>query len=515
MAKFPVYESTARPPGVSGQVRRSYDTDTGGAEVGHALQRFGATAFEANSTIFRMQGEAELAEALAADNDAIQQMHLRFEQNADETTYQSDFDETWSSEIAGRELKNGWARREHSLALKRTRAKQQEIVNAAITQRVEQKWKGAYANAKAKAVETGNAGSVRAMLAGYRGMTPEEKELELTKVAHDAELEAFKKYAWRYPLDVIEDLKDDQLEGATLLDADDYLRVRNIAMTRQADDVRQLNLKREQMTQELWDLSVKPNTTSEDVLRFIDGLPNEYFDRTDKEKLFKSEMGRLNLIKKGRGDPLKVRQDYQAYKALLFDAVDGNVTEAEIRKAVNDNQITTGDYQYLNNVLKAKTGSKGEAADLKAAISTSDSIIDDRMGALTRVVQQSGLKEIAKVKVQMLLEDKVRKAAEDGNPMSRDEMVMEAIRIERQVESEITPTTRAEELLPVPERTIRPKAGSKMMNAAGSAIGTYTPQGKVQLNEDGMRQLIRIARNNHWTQQQALDWAAKNGFLVE
>ncbi len=185
MAKFPIYEAQGSPAGVSGSTRRSYDTSSGGAQVGQALQRFGSTVFDVASDVYQMQGEAELAQVMGAGKTAASKMALRFDENADPTTYQEDFNVTWSSEIANPQIKNGWARQEYSKRLPGIRAGLQETLDTAVVRRTAKNWAWSLAQAEANVPITGSFSLVETMMkngVAHGQMSQEEMDARLDKV---------------------------------------------------------------------------------------------------------------------------------------------------------------------------------------------------------------------------------------------------------------------------------------------------------------------------------------------
>lgn len=503
MAKFPIYETDQRPPGQSGAVRRSYSTDTGAAEVGRALQGFGQELFELNSDIYRRQGEAELAEALAGANDSIQKMHLRFAENPDEHTYQQDFDETWETDIATREIKNGWAKREYQMRLPSMKVQQEEFVKGAVGQRVEEKWKWAYAETKAKAIANGNTGPVRAMLAKNRGMTPEQKRFELEKINHDAELEATKRWAMNNPEAALADLEDNELDATVHLDREDIMSVRDIAVTAAKDKVYRQNKLVEKASGGLWDIAQKDDFTPQDAVQYINSLPGDV-PLDEKRQMLWLATNIKSLLADGKANPLKTRQDYGVYKDLLYGAEDHSRTKEDFRRAVNKGQITLMDYEHLVNVTEEKGGALDESRQLTGVLKSVDRLIDERM-------KDTDLKETAKIKVHRLLEASLKAAAEKGKPLAGDDLLLEGIRIQRQVEREGLSRSSAEELLPIPPKR---EPGAPYTLGSGQNIGTYDDAGKVRLNDYGVQQLADHALSRGWTKEQTRAYASKKGYVI-
>lgn len=163
MAEFPIRTTERSLPGVSGGVRGNLDFDTGGQYTARAVSQAGGVLQDVGSAIFRQQGEAELIEKMAANQEKLREMYLRFDKNTDESTYQDDFEQTWS-ELEQTEVKNGWARQRYQQAMPNLRTRQQALVDEAVKKRVESNWNFAYTHKKQQAIESNNLGIIEPLL---------------------------------------------------------------------------------------------------------------------------------------------------------------------------------------------------------------------------------------------------------------------------------------------------------------------------------------------------------------
>jgi hypothetical protein len=255
------------------------------------------------------------------------------------------------------------------------------------------------------------------------------------------------------------------------------------------------------METHLWDLSMDPNTTPEQWAKAITDLPSHLYPLEVKDRLLKSGASRMALVAEGKGHPLLVRQDQAAYRDLLLRATaePSDLTEPEVREAVNQNQITLKDYEHLVGIIRRKPSDTQRAANLKSGIEITDAILSESVN-----LADPQKKAAAKIQAERLLEDAMDAAAENNTPMSKRDVDNEAIRIARDLARRGLMST-VEELLPTP-KDIKTKSGVK--------IGSYNAEKKIVLNAEGIRRLFIYGARNGWTKEQTLAFARDNDYVV-
>lgn len=438
---YPIYEAKGSTSGQTGAVYGR----TGGEAVGRATEAFGWNLLRVAAAVHDQQAKNESAELQAQDQEDIRNLHLWMEKNTDETTYAKKFQETWSR-IEGRQAKNGGARRERNRMLPEMRVVQESLVAAQYEKRVWDKEEFLYANTKAQAIQTGRIGPATAMLSNrlQQGrISKEQADFELAEIRRQTD--------HRQTMDLSVTEPDEILKYKTLEEArkdypnlgpTEFVQVRGMALGQKSFLKSEKIRMQSEHTQGLWALSLDKNTQFEDIVSAINDLPEEYFDLDEKDRLIRQETSRWKLINKGEGDPLTVRQDQNAYKELLFAATDGTATEQDVRKAVNENKITTGDYTHLVNTLKGTAKDKAEAYEFSDAVKTMDRLFNGVVG-----IYDVEIRETAKIKAMTMLENAVAAAAQRGRPLDGKELRKEAIRIQRRVRDQALESSTPEELL--------------------------------------------------------------------
>lgn len=317
MAKYPIYESTATMPGQGPNVRRSYNTDTGGAEVGRAIQRFGGEVFDLGSTIHRMQGETELAEVTADADMRIQKMHAEFA-GEDEDTYDAKFNETWS-EIAGAEVKNGWARRQYQLLLTKTKPQQYEIVQRAKEERTLVRYKDNLSLMAAKAEETGMMGSFETTLDGAvkKGLITAEKADEMRMSTRNGAAITRQRQKLSVDPDAILAWKsvEDMQKADKDLYAKDYANLRNEANAQKAFlESQRAELTTKQLEGIYGTARTMDINAGIEKIRQSDGL-----NESQKVQAAKVLIGASEIWQKKGVNPWKETQDYPRLAKLRMD----------------------------------------------------------------------------------------------------------------------------------------------------------------------------------------------------
>lgn len=512
MARFPIQSTERTLPGQSSSVY----VNTGGEAIGQAIQGLGAAGERLGQILYRKQGETELAEALSQDRADIDQMLLDFQKNPDETTYGEKFDKVWGG-IENRELKNGWARRQRALRLPQLREANSAVVAAAVWKRADDKAKMAVANTAAEAEKTGNTRLLEIQLDNMvrnGGMYQEERDEILRETRHKAAVNQALVEAWDDPEAFISrySTAEEFLAKDSNLRPEDVSHVIGAAQHAKSAQQARRNEIQIESEQRLWEISLDPNTTTQDFVAAIDNLPPELYSPADKDSMLKNGISRMRLIAAGNPDPLQTRQDYNAFKELLFGVVDGTTKEADIRGAVNAGQITIGDYTMLTNVLAGKTDVSAQAYNLSNVLRQMDRLIDDSDAFYLR----GNLGETAKIKGHRMIEDSMRAAEEKGKPLQGWNLMEEMLRVERELEGEAYGAADAASLLPIGGAVVQQSTapGSEVRTATGQLLGTYNAQGKIVLSREHIQRMVTWAKGEGITKEQLEEILKNQGYII-
>jgi len=193
----------------------------------------------------------------------------------------------------------------------------------------------------------------------------------------------------------------------------------------------------------LWDLSIKPGTTSEDILKAVDALP--YHTAAEKDQLYKSTMSRVKMINEGKGDPYIYRQDTAKYWELYQNAVDGKGKESDFRQAVRDHKITINDYKELNNVVEGLTP-KSTADETGTAMKRLRTLIESAGSDLASFKEDI---DSAVIMGETILEAKIAEAKEANKPLKGTDLTKEVLRVHRDMKAKLEEGKTAEEILPM------------------------------------------------------------------
>lgn len=508
MAKFPIYTTERSVPGTSGSTYQRF----GGEQVGQAMQQAGGAVARAGTSVFIQQGKVQIADITAQNQADIRKMFYKFDESNDEDSYQEIFEATWSGITARAEgTSNGFARRHLSLQLPGMKEKQQGYVDEAFKKKVKDKMQFQVITAATEAADTGNMGKFSSMLSSMvqdGDMTAEEAQARFDIVDHKAAVNQMAAQAWNDPEEFLANYNTwDKLKaGDSRLVPQDQSHLVGMAMHAKSAAAQVTTEAMKQAEQNLWDISLDPNTTTEDFAKAIDSLPPDMYSLEDRDRFLKSGVSRMKLMAAGNGDPLKVRQDYTAYKELVFKARAGTLTEAEARKAVNANKITITDYEHLVNVIEGNAKASSQLYDYADAVDMMDDMINGSM------YSGSPLREEAKVKAQRVLEDKMTEATEEGRPLKGRELQNEALRVVRQVQKEATLSPSPEDFLSIPKT--RGKEGKVVRGKDGGVIGKYLNNTEIQLTVEGLRKAIEYATRNNWTKEQFLSFLKDNDYVM-
>lgn len=448
MAKtFEIVRTQRSLPGVGAGVTGDVRFDTGAAGTARAIGAFGQGAFNLGATMLKIQADREFSEATLDARRQVNQMSVFIKGNHDVEAI-ADEQDLLLDGLQDREFKSGLAARNYQTWLNNALPGIEQGIRNQVRRVQVDDWHALGSELQAEAIRTGN---VSAVMEYYRDgvkngtISNTDATNLIRQTQHDASLRAAQEFAWRSPEEVLQRLRDNPAglkEFPILTDPDDWARVRNFAVMRKNDLANKFDSAQIQENQGLWDLLQKKETTTKDILGFIDGMGTA--TPSEKQTLFKSSSATFKAIQAGRGNPLMVRQNGAKYWELYQATVDGTATEKDWRKAVNKGQITVNDYKEGVNIIEDLTP-KDQVADQVEAGRDLDRYIN-----AIRVTRFRGTAlESARLKGQRWLEDKIKESRIAGRPLTGTALDAEVIRIGRRVEWEID-NLEAEEIFPTP-----------------------------------------------------------------
>jgi hypothetical protein len=352
MGNFPIQTTSRSLPSQGPNVYWNVDTRTGEQFVAQAMGQLGQGATGVGLVMNRLQADTELADAIMADRQAIQELAISLEGNTDPHTYDEAFNKTLGT-IQGREIKNGLAAREHSLFVKRMTPRWQAGLVGAKKARIESNFMASLFQAETAAIQGGSLAGYELLLqdgvdAGIIGKDDAEKWLYKTQYA--AEKRSAEMFAMNDPEGLLAIQKGGKIEGFDMLTAGDAYRIRNIAINQQHfNDNAQTSAKSKQLEQ-IWDSARTTQWTPEQASRMIDNMPN--LTATEKANQLRNYLSIAQMVKGGKGNPYVVRQDAKAYAEMIYklDTKPEDVTLDEIWEGVGT-KWTVNDYLQMRKML--------------------------------------------------------------------------------------------------------------------------------------------------------------------
>ena len=493
MGQFDIYRTTKSLPGAGPNVTGNINFDTGAAAIGRGIQQIGGAISTIAMQTWEIQADKEFSQMTLEARRRINEFSVFMETSRDETVITEKKTELLGT-LQEMEIKNGLAARKYQMWLDEATPTIEEGIQRKLLQIERDDWQAVGINLQAEAIRTGNLSAVAPYYANgvKKGMiTAEENAKIMQTTRHEASLRAAQEYAWRFPDEVINRLKEEGTldEFPDLTDPDDWGRIRNYAVMRKNDLGIQSDKARLAENTQLWNLLKTEGASSENVLKLIDSM--QTYTPDEKQTLFKSSLETFKAIQAGRGNPLIIRQDGAKYWELYQKAVDGKATEKDFRQAVNDLQITVNDYKELTNVVEGLTPKSAVEETTQAMKS-----LDNYLNAIPTTHYEKTALETARIKARRCLEDAIKEAKEAGTPLTGAELDRQMIRIARIAEREIEELGEAELIYPTPELNtealhkeidIIPDKLDILSNQAevDAFKGTYfkTPDGKIYKKE--------------------------------
>jgi hypothetical protein len=351
-------------------------TDTGGDLTSRALGQFGGALGKVGEDLYRVQGEAELTQKMFEANETFQNLHKELLTETDPEKYEPKFEEAWQK-VENVEIKNAWARRRYRLAMPDYRMSQQTAVAEAYAKRVKENHKMAVSYAEAQAVRSGNLNSLTSLLnteveEGY--MLPEHKELLIETTAleaqdrkHGANQQALSKFAYEDPETVLSWKTADDMQKA-FPDAipTDLTWIQGVAQDALNIGNRQKQLKLNKYSGMIHQLAadsidsigknISPDqtTTVPAVIKKIISLDLEPQETT---ALLDEYNDAVKVWGQSGVNPYKETMNYTVKEQMKNDAIDGKLTEKQIRDAIG-RDISSSDADELRRLIKGEGASK-------------------------------------------------------------------------------------------------------------------------------------------------------------
>lgn len=446
MARFPIYRTNQSLPGRSGQTQASLNVDTGAGMVASAAGQFSGAVSNMASVTHRLQAESELVNANAENQRLVDEMLLKLKTVDDPDEYAAIFNETFS-EIESRQLSNGLARRKYANAMPGYRASLQGVVQSAAHDRAIDNYTNALATERVNAIQGGSLkGFTRLLSTGVSQglMSGRAATRELTETRHAVSQQQMTTLAAADPEKVLgwKDVPDMQKEFRFALPTDlEWIRglAKSAVNTRK---VQNLEAQR-QSTMGLWSYLLKPDSTAKGAFDMIRAIPDDVVDPDQKLELMAQVNERTATLAKGQPDPLKVRQDYGAYRDLLLNTVDGQAQEKDWRDALGSGKISLSDYQQGAKIIADQQDARGDANSFANVVKTMNGLIDKSM--LFLVDKEAS--EAVQIRAFQALDDRVRAAKEAGRPLAGRDLMTEAIRIAYEMEDAYERSGSAREFL--------------------------------------------------------------------
>jgi len=489
MNKYPIYQATGTPTGAVGSVRTNIRVPDNTAQYA-AMGHFGAALSALGTTVWMMQGEVELAKAQAADSDDLYKMFANFEKT-DPDTYKQQFADVMAG-IKAREVKNGWAARRRNIALEKNTPLWDAKMMEAASKKTEDMYNSELALKLARAEETGNLTEARTTL--KRGVDNgwldeyqvEQKLMTTERLAKRRQLVASMQDDPDAYIDLINQGWDAFHEKNPEQIPEDLPYFYGVAVAHKARQKMAIVEGQRQAETKLWDFLADPKTEPTDLFDYVDKLPPELYPTLeDRDRLLRQMTSIYDRRSKGQ-DTLVERQSQETYWELMQQAVDKKTNEPKIRAAVNAGKISTSDYIYLNSILKQNSAEGIAARDFVSVSRTMGKLIDS---SDTIYVD----KEVAKLRGQRLLEDRMRDAESRGNPLTgrdlEDEMLRTYVQLQDEDSSEAwtSPTS----YLGVPS--------TRFPYEPPFAFGVLDSDGSLLLSEDDKQRVAQWAKANGWS----------------
>ena len=276
--------------------------------------------------------------------------------------------------------------------------------------------------------------------------------------------------------------------GQISIDAYEDARDRTIRDTRDREI-----LKEDQKRQYELDLINKSSEIS--MEQYIKELDGSILDRHEQDVLIRSEVFRREAIQKGEPDPLVYRKNNPLYWELLQKSADHTITEKEIRKAVGwdpENRdktgITINDYLQMTNILKESNGVLSSQAKSNAAIMREmDGLFSDIDTELMIADNPKQVIRTAQIKARNILEGRIQEADAKGTPLRGMDLTKEMLRVQRDVQKELTDEATPESILQTVSGPSRDLLMSSIKTIKNDADYEKLPSGAIFIGPDGKR----------------------------
>jgi len=431
--RFPIYRTEKTLPGVGPNVTGRVNFDTGAGQMAAAIGRMGEVMFQVGGQMWQVQADQQYSEATAELRRKQNELQARIEANPDEDTYQEEMTRTldeMENIPESLHLKNRLAARKFGLYLEVAKPEIENYVATKTKQRIDDKWWGTYYDRMAEAERTGNISAFESLGRSGIGTVEEMNEKVLTKDLVDLKNTIEYNNGLNWALTDPEGLLDaiTTKDGKLYLPNHSFTPGQIIALRANAEGTINFRERRNnEATTALYgeaDKKASNNTTPEEMKTWVKGLPITPQEQTAVMKRFLASSEIWNTT---GTNPYTTRQDNAKFKQMQEDAIDGKMTEAQIREEVGKT-ITINDGDALRNLINGKGTQKG-FEDSAAA-----KYLEELVNSMTTLLPKK--KPVLREKGYRLLYNAIEEAEQKKTPLTEWEKKEVALRVFNGLEKE-------------------------------------------------------------------------------
>jgi hypothetical protein len=367
---FQIIESQRSLPGRGAGVHGRPETETGQGELYRIMGQLGGTLADIGQKIYIKEGVAEVTQKLSEANEAYLEMRKQLVNETDPEKYWQTFTTT-SSRLASAEIKNGWAKERYKTAFAALQNSQAKAVLSDWERQVDENYNWALANFDSQIIKSGNMNTAKAFYDKQVKdglMLKDEAEIRIGVVEakvkarmHADTQQALSAYAyeepetvlsWKNSKDMMKVFPDSEPTDLTWIQgvARNAITIRN--QQKEVNVSKYYNIVDGLAAQSIdMDMPEGQRPTSADVLRQIQQLP----DLTNEEKtaLVKKYNESVRIWSDTGTNPFKTTANQTKFVQMKYDALDGKLTEKQIREA-EGRDISLPDADKLRNIMQGK-----------------------------------------------------------------------------------------------------------------------------------------------------------------
>ena len=384
MAEFDTQMTGGSVPGRTGEVLANIDTRTGNQELAAASAELAGAGIDMSLTIWKLQADTELTDAVAADQEVLNDFFSKMKGNPDTHTYDTEFAKVMDG-INGREIKNGLAARGHRKYIATMTPKWDADVTAAKEAKTTDLAYASMFENEQQAIDTGN---LFPALRSYKSnvsagiMSAEEAAKRMNDTVHKAERRAAQSIALNDPDALLSAIKGDRIEGFNNLTPGDVVDMRQTALSQKAFNSKQQDVALGAITNDVLAKASEGKTPKEmaELLRQTVGLTE--IERTQLMEVFNSAYRTWNQT---NADPWTTTQDYPTMLAVKNAIDNGKIrTESQLYRAVLDTKkgplVSYDDMQTLTRLLPDRKSAALKSPFAIERLNKVDALFEDEEG---------------------------------------------------------------------------------------------------------------------------------------